>query len=561
VTILRFSERHPLPDADICVVGAGPVGIALALSCEERGLSVLLLESGGAPSETEPASLSDALIQSPRTHASMNIAVRRGLGGTSRWWGGRCVPFDDIDFIAQREEQTWPFGHNEIRAWYGAAAKVLGCGPAVFRRPRSKDITCYGIDDAQLERWTPEIDMYLRHRDTLIRSRKICVVTGATVTNLNFGPNGNEIESIELSDGTGSAKLLVRRCVIAAGGLETTRLLLVAQQYRPDAFGGRDGPLGRGYMGHLSGKLAQIVFNEPEEVADFDFATDAGVYVRRRYTLTTQTLLRESVQNIAMWVDNPPFHDASHQSGLLSAVWLALSIPPVGRLVVPEGVRLAHVGSGPHEVPRHLLNLVRSPLRTLMVLWRILLDRFVRKPQKPGFLISNDGARYALHFHAEQRARPQSRVTLARARDALGMPRLSIDFNFDLADAVSVVRAHEILDRGLRLSEVGQLAYLVSEQDRVDFVLGNGADGFHHIGTTRMGTSPQTSIVDVNCQVHGLKNLFIASSSVFPTSGQANPTFLAVALAVRLAAFLSGSEPKPLDKRSERVALSEIRDR
>src|SRR5215813_6746496 len=96
------------------------------------------------------------------------------------------------------------------------------------------------------------------------------------------------------------------------------------------------------------------------------------------------------------------------------------------------------------------------------------------------------------------------------------------------------------LDRGLRLSEQGRLEYLVPESDRASFVLRNGADGFHHIGTTRMGTSPQTSVVDANCQVHGVENLFIASSSVFPSSGQANPTFLAVALAERLADFLSG---------------------
>jgi hypothetical protein len=549
MTILRFSDRPQLPNADVCVVGSGPVGIALALACEVQGLSVLLLESGGEPSDAMSASLSGAIIKNAETHASMDIAVRRGLGGTSRWWGGRCVPFDDADFSPREwsEGKGWPLGHNEVRAWYDAAAEFLGCGPSVFRRPRSKELASYGIDDAQLERWTPEIDMRLRHGDALTRSSHICVVLGATVTNLNFVPRGSEIESIELADAAGTATLPVQRCVIACGGLETTRLLLVAQRRKPDAFGGWGGPLGRGYMGHLSGKLAHIVFNDPGRAADFDFKNDDGVYVRRRYTLTEPTLLRENLQNIAMWVDNPPFHDASHKNGLLSAVWLALSIPPLGRLIVPEGVRLAHVGSGRNNLSDHLKNLAGSPGKTLAGAWSILQDRFLQKPPKPGFLILNDGGRYALHFHAEQRAKPQSQVTLADACDAFGMPRLSIDFMFDLVDSESVVRAHEILDRGLRLSGEGRLECSVPKLDRVDFVLRNGADGMHHIGTTRMGASPRTSVVDANCQVHGVENLFVASSSVFPSSGQANPTFLAVALAIRLAAFLSGgnveSEP------------------
>ena len=520
--------------------------MALALACEARGLSVLLLESGTESSDAVSASLSAALIQTPETHALMDVAVRRGAGGTSRWWGGRCVPFDDVDFCTRpwSEGRSWPIGHDAIRGWYDAAVEFLGCGRAVFRKPRSKTVPYHDIDDAQLERWTPLTDLYRRHGDALARSNKICVVLGATVTNLNLVPQGMDVESIELADTAGRVILPVQRCVIACGGLETTRLLLVAQQRKPDACGGPDGPLGRGYMGHLSGKLASIIFDDPATAADFDFMLDAGVYVRRRYTLAASALLREDLQNIAMWVDNPPFHDAAHGNGLLSAVWLALSIPWLGRSILAEGVRRAHVGPPPHDLSGHLSNLAKVPGRTLAGAWRILRERFLQKPAKPGFLVMNRGGRYSLHFHAEQRAKAESRVTLADTRDALGMPRLLINFMFDPADSVSVVRAHEILDGALRSSGEGRLEYLVPEADRIGFVLNNGADGFHQTGTTRMGTSPRTSIVDVNCRVHGSENLFIASSSVFPSSGQANPTLLAVALAMRLAAFLSGEALK-----------------
>jgi hypothetical protein len=331
--------------------------------------------------------------------------------------------------------------------------------------------------------------------------------------------------------------------VIACGGLETTRLLLIAQQRKPDAFGGPGGPLGCGYIGHISGKLAEIVFDNPSTAADFDFMRDGDVYVRRRYTLKSQALLEEQLQNIAMWVDNPPFYNTSHKNGLLSAIWLALAIPFIGRRIVSEGVRRAHVGPRPHHVLKHLANVIIAPHKTLSVLLRIVRGRFLQRPSKPGFLILNEGGRYALHFHAEQRANSRSRVTLSDERDALGMPRLLIDFRFDAADAASVVRAHEILDNALRSAKEGRLEYWIGAAERLELVMLQAADGFHQIGTTRMGSSPKTSVVDANCQVHGSRNLFIASSSVFPSSGQANPTFLGVALACRLATFIAHGRP------------------
>jgi choline dehydrogenase-like flavoprotein len=118
------------------------------------------------------------------------------------------------------------------------------------------------------------------------------------------------------------------------------------------------------------------------------------------------------------------------------------------------------------------------------------------------------------------------------------MPQLRIDLRYSDLDASSVSKCHDVIDRNLREAGIGHLEYTTSVDDRSGVILANGSDGFHQIGTTRMAADPRRGVVDANCRVHGAPNLFIASSSVFPTSGQANPTLLLAALSARLAAHL-----------------------
>jgi hypothetical protein len=248
---------------------------------------------------------------------------------------------------------------------------------------------------------------------------------------------------------------------------------------------------------------------------------------------------KEQISNIAFWIDNPRFFDPAHKSGILSLVWLALLMPFIGKRLSSEGVRRAHIGPRPYPIARHIGNVILSPFAALKSLTQIIKDRYLRRPRKPGFLVYNRAGRYALQYHAEHLPNAASRVCLSNEQDALGVPRLTIDLRYTEADAHSVLRAHEIVDSALRKAHVGRLEYHADESARLGSVLSQATDGFHQIGTTRMGRDPKNSIVDADCRVHGMNNLFIASSSVFPSSSQANPTFLAIALAMRLADHLA----------------------
>jgi hypothetical protein len=293
-------------------------------------------------------------------------------------------------------------------------------------------------------------------------------------------------------------------------------------------------------MGHVFGIIADIVLERPEDVHHFKPRPDpTGTCVRRRFKIRPETQRRERLLNIGFFIDNPPCHDVDHRSGALSAVFIALAIEPIGRRLVSESIRRAHVGLPPYRFASHLFNVVKTPTDTIIQLANVLTARYLNRTNQPASVINNKGGRYALCYHGEQIPRAQNRITLSAQQDPLGLPRAVINFDYHEEDVRSIVRAHEILDESLRLSGLGRLEYRYPRDRLAAEVMNQATDGYHQAGTTRMGSDPALSVVDANCKVHDLSNLYVVSSSVFPTSGQANPTFLATALGVRLAPHLA----------------------
>jgi choline dehydrogenase-like flavoprotein len=526
---------------DVCVVGTGPVGMALAMELERLGQTVLVLEAGGLEFDSAGSDASKAAIVNPETHAPMEIAVVRALGGTSWTWGGRCVAYDEVDWMDRDfvPDAHWVVTPGEVEPFYARAAEYLLCGNAEFdiayKRPLSAGLTLNFV-----ERWARDSRVINLHREHLLASAAIRISLQTTVTAVNLTGDGGAVESLTVMTPQGAATVRAKRFVLAMGGVETTRLLLATQRAWPQHFGGVDGPLGRYYMGHISGKIASIVFDRAEDIEDLDFRLDeSGAFYRRRLMLTTESQLAHKVLNTAFWPDNPPFYDPGHGSGVLSAVWMALAIPPVGRQLVSEGIRRAHIGERPFPVMAHVKNAIFGAPRAAADMYRILRDRFIKKPKKPGFLVQNQGGRYALHYHAEQIPHAASRITLGAEVDQFGVPRAVLDLRFQDQDVDSVLESHDVLDAALRANRMGRLEYWAAPDKRREKVWAHAADGYHQVGTTRMGDDPATSVVDAGLKVHGVANLWVASSSVFPTTGQANSTFLAVAFAVRLAGVLT----------------------
>jgi len=541
--IEHFASSSLPKSCNVCVVGAGPAGLAVALALAESGRSVLLIDSGGERPTSETRDLSSGHAIDPARHALSDTSLSRGLGGTSHWWGGRCVPFDDIDFNprAHVPDARWPISHKDVRPWYEPAAAFFGIGRPIFAAPARPWEEMGDARADELERWTPINNMGSRHKEALANSPNIRVVLGATLTDMVPSEGGHNVAQLTLSGQGKTHTFAPEELVLACGGLETTRLLLVMQQrYAKSWLGGANGPLGRNYMGHISGKICDIVLSDPSSADTLDFFLADGVYARRRFTFTPEAQLREEILNTAFWIDNPPFANPDHRNGVLSLTWLALAIKPIGRFLASEGIRLAHVGPRPHRYSAHARNVLTSPLSTATTMLRIIHSRYVAKPRKPGFLLKNKRGRYALHYHAEHAPNPSSRISLASTCDRFGVPFLDVAFTYTDRDARSVLKSHDLFDRELRKSGLGSLLfYTQSADDRLLHVLTQAQDGYHQIGATRMSTTLETGVIDANCRVHGFENLHVASTAVLPTSGQANPTFVAVALALRLAAHLT----------------------
>lgn len=548
--ILNAPTLDALADfrADICLIGAGPVGIVTALELSARGARVLLLESGGRGPQAAAQALSDHENLRPEAHHDPAIVVSRRLGGTSALWGGRCLPFDPVDFAAREwmsadaDLPEWPIGPADLTPFEAAACRYLASGDPVW----SEALPGVAADDAfgweSLERWSVAPRMQALHGADLAARENVMVALGATALGFEFGPAG-KIAALDLHlEGPGRGRLAVGAVALCAGGNESTRILLAAQRVRSDLFGGADGPLGRYYMGHVAGQIADVTFLNPVLHDGLDFHIDAhGSYVRRRLVPNPATLAAERLANVAFWPVVPQAADPAHRSGALSAAFLALAAGPVGRRLLPEALRRKVVGAPPYHWSAHLRNVLCDPVRPLVAIPRYLWRSRVAKMRLPGFFLANPARRYGLEYHSEHLPNADSRLTLSEDVDRLGLPRLRIDLRFSEADAASVVRAHDALEDWLVRNHLAWLDYPMPRGARVEAVRRRAQHGTHQVGTIRMGADRRTAIVDRDCRAFDVPNLHVLSTAVLPTSGQANPTFTAVELALRFAkGFASG---------------------
>jgi choline dehydrogenase-like flavoprotein len=546
-----------LSPADVVVIGAGPAGIVVALEMARSGSEVLLIESGLQSYSERIQQLADASEYDDDLHAPMSIAMRRQVGGTSTIWGGRCVPYDPIDFDSRAfmESTDWPITYEDVLPFYERACTWMSIGRPVFDTAQSSQLARPivpgfingDVRNTTLERWSLPTNFGREYRHQLQDSKNIRLVTGLTCTEIVCAPGESRVDHLACRTLDGSTtQIRGRRYVLAAGGLEGTRLLLASTGPNGTALGNHSDHLGRWYMSHLEGVISNVHFTTPPRQTQFGFERDIdGVYVRRRLSFSREFQHERQLPNIVAWLANREPADPKHKSGVLSFVYLMLS-SPLGKYVATDAQRRSLRGEkipgspygeaeqGP--VSEHIKNIIRQPIATVRFMFSFGIGRFLSRRPTPGFFVYSRQNVYPLQYHGEHRPHRDSRVTLADDRDELGMPKLRIDIKFSEEDVNGVIAAHECWDEYLRRTGYGQIEYL--HDDLGEAIMSRTGGGFHQIGTTRMATNPDDGVVDAHLTVHGVDNLSVVSSSTFVTSGQANSTFLIVILALRLAEHL-----------------------
>lgn len=535
--------------AQICIVGAGPAGCVLAQTLARAGKDVVLLEAGELKKAGRSQALYAGVSDDPAFHLPPDRDRTRGLGGTSAMWGGRCMPYDPIDFEprAHVAHSGWPFGPEILAPWYRQAQTYVDCGPYAYESATS-GLTGHLIDGFQsdvlqtetLERWSPPTHFGRSIGPELVAAPGVRVITGALVTGLIR--DQEQITGVTVRAVKRKAvqfQVTADQVVLAGGGLETTRLLLASATDQGPALGDQSGWLGRGYMTHVGGVISRVQFAQNRPVI-FGYEKDPqGIYVRRRLTLSAQAQKDHALLNMYALLDRPMLEDASHNSAILSLAWLAKRV--LQRQSKSTGAETSTGGRGGKMAlyVRHLRNLLFGAPEVLTVLPRFGRDRLLSGRRIPSLLTASGDNSYYLYFHAEQSPDRDNCIRLDPARkDAFGMPQLRIQARLSDSDAKAIVRAHEVIDAELRAASAGQLTFL-SPEDPICALKECKATLGHHIGTTRMSVDPAQGVVDPDLRVHGCDNLYVASASALPSSSQAHPTLTLIALTLRLADHLA----------------------
>lgn len=527
--------------ADVCIIGAGAAGIALALELANASMSILLLEAGGLNRSGKSQRLYAGTVNDPDRHLPPDKDRYRQLGGTTALWGGRCMPLDELDF-ARREfvpYSGWPLSRADLDPFYQRAHEYCECGPFAYRRPEvlpnaTPDMIAGFCDQdlttTTLERWSPPTNFGKAYRRNLEACTTIRVLLHAVATELSVTSDGGAVSEAVVKTGYNSERRVAARVfVLAGGGLENTRLLLASNKVHAAGLGNTSGWLGRGYMCHLNGVISRLKFKPGCQVV-FGYETDEhGIYCRRRLWISEEAQRRLGLLNMYGLLDRPLIGDPDHGNAFLSLAFLAKH--------TLQRSSKGFIGKGKYALyGQHMRNVLLGSPEFISFLPKFSRQRFLQDRRVPSIIVEPKNNDYYLYFHSEQTPNPDSRVLLTNEHDEFGVPRLHIDFRVSELDIESVYRSHRLIGEELERQNIGTLSF--EQEDPKAHIRECRATLGHHIGTTRMALPASQGVVDENCRVNGIANLFIAGSSLFPTCGQAHPTLTVVALAIRLASYM-----------------------
>jgi choline dehydrogenase-like flavoprotein len=515
--------------ADICIIGAGPAGLAMALELGARsGLKILLIESGSFEADSAVEDLNRGTTVGDKCLALDFIRARRFAGTVTKWrtsdpgsLGTKYLPLNEIDFQTRPwvPHSGWPFDYAHLVPWYKRAVKVCGVGPFDYSTDAWSDAASRpwpleGTDATSAVYQLGPDTVFMRDaRAALEPLENVRCLLNATVTGIDRDRGGEKITGLAVRTlGGATMKVSASSYVLAAGGIENARLLLAW------GVGNQHDQVGRYYTDHPETIFTDFVpadrslFNRS---AFYDRRPFRGIDVLGRLALRPEAMEREKLLNMAVILLPCP----SQYTWLAIESLRRLNSARHNRSLKPGFYRdLFHAVVGLPAIAGYLRRKRRGQ--------KFMTSGWSRWPDN-----SREYRTFQPVFYLEQSPDADNRITLGRDRDALGMPRPVLHWRWRDADRRSVARGAEVFDAAFRKAGLGQLRPLAT----ASFIQGT----HHPAGTTRMNDDPRLGVVDRNGKVHGAANLFVTGASVFPTSSFANPMLTIIALALRLADHLS----------------------
>lgn len=483
----RTLDAGTLIEGDLCIIGAGAAGISLALEWIGSKQKVILLEGGGFALEERMQELYKGQVLD-QPYYPLHSTRLHYFGGTTGHWAGWCSPFDPLDFEKRAwvPDSGWPFAKATLDPFYRRAQQVLELGEHPFepeyweKRDPDRDRMPLSRDTFVPKMWefSPPTRMGTVYREAIVTAANIHLHTYANVVEIMPNENVTAVEGLRVKAiGGNEFRVKARHYVTACNAIHNARLLLASNSRARAGLGNDHDLVGRFFQEHFEVFGAQVVFEAPQALKLYMHPGWGAGRARAEIALTADTQRRHKVLN-----------------GTSSLTVFNAATPRAGESTVPFPAV---------------------------------------SPDVP------DQTVYRLFTRQEQSPNRDSRVVLGTETDELGMPRANLKLNYTALDKHSIRTFYELLAQDMGKSGLGRLHILEWLRDRDDqawpaFL----RHGWHHMGTARMHADPKQGVVDVNQKVHGLANLYVAGSDVYPTSSAVNPTLTLVALTLRLSDHL-----------------------
>ena len=500
--------------ADVCIIGTGAAGLTCALSLRDSGKSVLLLESGDVEPRAAHQQLNEAEIVGDH-HVGVHEARGRSFGGTTTQWGGQAFPFLPEDFAPRPHIgiKGWPIELEDLQPYYEKAEEIVGTDPSVpfdYNPWEDRAISTEGLSDAALRllvtKWAKTPNFRLLHGATIEAAESITLLYHATTTELLPAADAHVVDSLTIKSLSGKeGRVQAREFIVATGAYESCRLLLNSKRFYHKGLGNRHNLVGRYIQDHISAIVGRILPTDRNQFHElFDpFYRNGYKYLPRILVEPTYAQENKLLHSSGQIV----FNDEG--AGEMTALKTGLRQLKNRRLPNAATIRKAlH--------PRSLRTLAGAA-------HRLNVQQRGVSPRTGGIW---------LEVLCEQAPAANSRVTLSRERDILGVPKLRLDWRIPPATYRTLTATARLLQQEFQRAGVAdiELEAWLDHPEKSPFV----KDVFHQAGGLVMGNNPEQSVVDADCRVHGVNNLSIASAAVFPTSSFANITLTIMALAIRI---------------------------
>jgi choline dehydrogenase-like flavoprotein len=509
----RTLPKNTVIETDVCIVGAGAAGITLAKEFIEQPFRVCLLESGGFEFEEKTQDLYSG--ENAGFPIPLNIMRLRYFGGSTGHWGNYCSPLDEIDFEARDwiPHSGWPFKKSHLDSYYERAQTICQLGPFAYNcefwQTKASPLLPFAsnrVVTSIFQMREPAMRFGTVYRKEIVKAPNITTFLYANLLNIETDATARTVTRLSVSCLQSNKFVIAGKLfILATGAIENARLLLLSNNISKVGLGNENDLVGRFFMSHALSEPALFLPSDPLIPATLYVNSKPPVdklKVTGHLTLSEETQRENKLLNF---------------NAVLFPVYMAqTSLMSLKRLMTRQFDTLG----------KELRNIVADIDGVATAAYWKLLRGVI--PVRA----------FLLTCAIEQSPNPTSRVALSSERDALGKQRVRLDWQLRGVDKRSLRRSLEILGVELGRAALGRLKIDLNESDDSwpDVI----RDAGHHIGTTRMHLDPKQGVVDENCRVHGMSNLFLAGSSVFPTSGHANPTLTIVALALRLAAYVKG---------------------